>query len=78
MAANKAYLKIQTSANSAAKILKFSIVGENGENDDNTTDVGNVNALESNKEKAIYNLQGQAVKNPSKGLYIINGKKIVK
>ena len=78
LAANKAYLKIQTSANSAAKILKFSIVGENGENDDNTTDVGNVNALESNKEKAIYNLQGQAVKNPSKGLYIINGKKIVK
>ena len=30
-----------------------------------------------NKLSGIYNLMGQKVKNPTKGLYIINGKKTI-
>ena len=32
---------------------------------------------ESGKVKAIYDLQGKEVENPSKGIYIINGKKVL-
>lgn len=78
LAANKAYLKIPTSGNSAAKMFKYRIVDNNGDNDDNTTSIEDVDASETDEEKVYYNMQGQAIKNPRKGLYIINGKKIVK
>ena len=28
-------------------------------------------------EKSVYNLSGQRVANPTKGLYIVNGKKVI-
>ena len=42
----------------------------------NTTGVENVKA-ESGKVEDIYDLQGRKVDTPSKGLYIINGKKVL-
>ena len=44
--------------------------------------VGDPSAIHSigaglNGDEVIYNLQGQKVKNPTKGLYIINGKKVL-
>ena len=41
-----------------------------------TTDIENVKT-ESGKVKAIYDLQGRKVDTTSKGLYIINGKKVL-
>ena len=42
-------------------------------------ETGIVNVNNSNKnEDAIYNLRGQKVQQAQKGLYIINGKKVVK
>ncbi len=45
-------------------------------NSDTPTDVGMLQMAEGD-DKAVYNLSGQKVKNVTKGLYIINGKKVV-
>lgn len=45
---------------------------------DETTGINAVNGSESMVNGSeIYNLNGQRVENPTKGLYIVNGKKVV-
>lgn len=63
--ANKAYLAVSNEAAEAKANFWFG--GE--------TAIKNINA---NSNKVIYNLAGQRVMNAQKGLYIINGKKVVK
>lgn len=51
-----------------------------GEDDENTTGIIEVNTNNTNltnKAEGVFDLQGRKVANPSKGLYIVNGKKIV-
>ena len=62
--ANKAYLVIES--NSVKSFISF----------DDDTDA--IHAVESAAPKAIYDLQGRMVRNAQKGMYIINGKKVVK
>lgn len=50
------------------------VFNEEGENQ--TTGISNV-AVEKRNDGKIYNLNGQQVKNPTKGLYIVNGKKVI-
>jgi hypothetical protein len=74
--AGKAYLQIPTAwlneeTTSEAKAVK--LVFDDGE----STGIDEVNRVES-KEDVIYDLQGRRVKNPSKGIYIINGRKVVR
>lgn len=74
--AGKAYLQIPTAwlneeTTSEAKAVK--LVFDDGD----STGIDEVNRVES-KEDVIYDLQGRRVKNPSKGIYIINGKKVVR
>jgi hypothetical protein len=64
----KAYLHVPTSAN--ARTRSLSIVISNG-----TTGISSVENEQG--ENVIYNLRGQRVENPTKGLYIINGKKVL-
>ena len=46
--------------------------------DDETTKIGSIDANgEINGVGDIYNLAGQRVNNPAKGLYIVNGKKVI-
>ena len=46
---------------------------------DGATGIGNLNAdLNANLNGAIYNLAGQRISKPQKGINIINNKKIVK
>ena len=69
VAANKAYLAVPTAQ--AARISGFAFDEEN-----TTTGIDNVNAnLNDNK---VYDLQGRRVAQPTKGLYIVNGKKVIK
>ena len=70
VAAGHAYLRVST-----AQARAFSIIGLGGEG---TTGIENT-FVDDNEagEKVIYNLNGQRVKNPTKGLYIINGKKVL-
>ena len=44
---------------------------------DGTTGIDEVIKYERQSDDAFYNLQGQRVDNPGKGLYIRNGKKVV-
>ena len=74
--AGKAYLQIPTvwlneETTSEAKAVK--LVFDDGE----STGIDEVNRVES-KEDVIYDLQGRRVKNPSRGIYIINGRKVVR
>ena len=67
--AGKAYLR--TSKNQASARTR----GLSIEINDGTT---GINAVENEQgENVIYNLRGQRVENPTKGLYIINGKKVL-
>ncbi len=65
--ANKAYL---VSDNAAARAF-FAF------DTDATTGIDKVNALDSEKEVKAFDLQGRRVAKPAKGLYIVNGKKVI-
>ena len=64
----KAYLSAPTT--SGAKMLTI------GFND--ATGIESISELgDKNSESEVYDLQGRKVKNPTKGLYIVNGKKVI-
>ena len=66
LAAHKAYLNL--GAGEARGFLGFDF--------DETTGISNLTPAFN--EGAVYDMQGRRVMNPSKGLYIINGKKVIK
>ena len=66
IAARKAYLEISA----AASFLSFSF-------DDETTGIEKVENAAVNANGTMFNLAGQRVAQPTKGLYIVNGKKVV-
>ncbi len=67
---HKAYMELPSGA--PAKLsLSFG-------DDDETTDIENVTSDEETKDNDVYyNLNGQRVSNPQKGVYIHNGKKVI-
>lgn len=67
LAAHKAYLNL--GAGSAREFLGFSF-------DDEATGI-NITPAFSEGEGVAYDLQGRRVANPTKGLYIVNGKKVL-
>ena len=71
--ANRAFLAVPKSIPSSTR-SGFSLFG-----DDETTGIEtvDVNAESANDAREYYNLNGQRVANPSKGLYIVNGKKVI-
>ncbi len=71
LSANRAYLpllKDQLTSNTRCIGLEFI-------DDENTTRISNPSAMQ--QPDIYYNLQGQRVDNPTKGLYIRNGKKVI-
>lgn len=64
--AHKAYLQLPLSVSSQAKMCLW----------DSATGIED-NKIEMKLDDAIYNLNGIKVKNPSNGVYIINGKKLM-
>ena len=66
--AGKAYLNIEVST--SAPILNLDFGG-------GTTGINAVNGSEFKVNGEYYNLAGQRVANPTKGLYIVNGKKVI-
>ena len=69
LAANKAYLNI---APSAARFLVFNF------GDDNATAIDNILGTENAADVVVYDLAGRRVQKAQKGLYIVNGKKVIK
>ena len=66
VATNRAYL--QTTTANARISLNF---------DDETTTGINATMKDKETNSKVYNLNGQRVNNPAKGLYIVNGKKVI-
>ena len=66
--ANKAYLQILTSAARETLTISF---------DDESTGVKEVNGVKDVNDDSYFDLQGRKVAQPTKGLYIMNGKKYV-
>ena len=68
--AGKAYLQLPTAALNQMSLSKgFSIIG-------GLTSITNVE-IEKNNSDIFYDLQGRRVEKPTKGLYIVNGKKVI-
>jgi hypothetical protein len=67
VAKNRAYL--QSSTLSARIALPFE--------DDETTGISTINSEKEVMNSSFFNLAGQRVAQPTKGLYIVNGKKVV-
>lgn len=79
----KGYLEVAKSAategSASSPAAAFLLEGRGG---DNTTDIECItvtenNASEDSGDERVFNLQGQQVKTPAKGIYIKNNKKIV-
>ena len=66
--ANKAYLKVDSSAPDVLKIMT---------EEEYITGIEQITASTTDGTKVIYDLQGRRVQAPSKGLYIVNGKKMI-
>ena len=70
LGAFRVYLKIENRDGSSiyAKAIQMRVVG----------DVTSIEGMETSDQKSvIYDLQGRRVENPAKGIYIINGKKVI-
>ena len=71
--ATKAYID----ASKFTSAPEFVYFDENG-NSDITTAIESIEIVQKNvKNSEVYNLNGQRVSQPTKGLYIVNGKKVV-
>jgi hypothetical protein len=67
--ANKAFLQIPST-----NIASFAFIGLG--DDEGATAINEVNGEDENI-KAIYDLTGRKIETPNKGIYIINGKKVL-
>lgn len=65
----RAYIKLANQSTGAARSLGFFV-------DEESTAIEGISAETANNDK-FYNLNGQRVAAPAKGLYIVNGKKVV-
>lgn len=66
--ANEAYLAVSASAPDVLQIIT---------EEDYITGIHEINTFTTDGTKVIYDLQGRRVQAPSKGLYIVNGKKMI-
>ncbi|MBQ8655595.1 MAG: leucine-rich repeat protein [Prevotella sp.] len=71
LAAGKAYIPATSLDGMSARGLTLE------EEDGETTGIESLTPTLSQGEGAVYDLQGRRVENPTKGIYIVNGKKVV-
>lgn len=69
------YLQVESRSGSAqaAQSIKMRVIGE--ETDDEATSIDEVES--AGNEQIVYDLAGRRVANPTKGVYIVNGKKML-
>lgn len=71
LSANKAYLQLPAALFPSNASKSVNLRFDDGE----TTDIEDVDVEDADVE-IVYDLQGRAVENPTKGVYIVNGKKV--
>ena len=70
----RSYYTSTKSGSNSNRLMQFNIVFGKNEQGDQT----GISRIENVKENgAVYDLQGRRVENPTKGLYIVNGKKVM-
>ena len=69
LTSGKVYLPAPTAARD---YLEFTFDGES-----ETTSISEIETMRNVGNETFYNLNGQKVQNPTKGLYIVNGKKVL-
>lgn len=69
------YLQVESRNGSAqaAQSIKMRVIGE--ETDDEATSIDDMESADN--EQIVYDLAGRRVANPTKGVYIVNGKKVL-
>jgi hypothetical protein len=75
ISANKAYLQLPTSALPAAAARRINLIFDDEEE---TTDIKDLNEEGAMRNEKFFDLQGRRVTNPTRGLYIKGGKKYIK
>lgn len=73
------YLKVDSRSSSTvanARCIRMRVMDEDG-NVEGTTDIGDAQLSMDETPAAIYDLQGRCVENPTKGIYVVNGKKVM-
>ena len=73
--AYKVYLPVEKAPAQAARALTFRF-GRGDDDNEGTTDIEN-SEIKNQKSEMIFDLSGRRVLNPTKGMYIVNGKKVV-
>ena len=68
---NKAFLLVDANT-SGAKLDGYDM-----ENEETTAGIEEVATPKTNNETVYYDLQGRRVEKPSRGIYIVNGKKVI-
>ena len=71
----KAYLNLTTESTAEARAVRIRFAGEDDNEGDLETGIESVAG--GQQPAAIYDLQGRRVMNPTKGMYIIDGKKVI-
>ncbi len=59
----------------AARNIRMRVIGK--DTGDGTTNIDNISDAENMNSEMIYDLQGRPVTTPEKGIYIVNGKKVL-
>lgn len=70
LSAGRAYLEMPTSLGASEAKIMVTL-------EDETDGILLINSDEQNANGSIYDIQGRKVENPTKGIYIVNGKKVV-
>lgn len=73
LGAFRIYLKIDSRIQSPSHAIRMCIIGDESED---STDI-EYSELGRQNSKLVYDLQGRRVENPTKGFYIVNGKKVM-
>lgn len=76
IAANKAYLQILTSDLTSPAASLTLVFNDEANNETEMTGIDS-HKVDQNNNKVYYNLRGQAVSNLTKGIYILNNKKVL-
>ena len=77
--ANKAYLKVLTSELTANELTFVFDEENNGEATgiSEVSDISEMERMRNGENETFFDLQGRRVAQPTKGLYIVNGKKVI-
>lgn len=74
---NKAILKVGTTEGASVALDNTFVDALSTGSSSETTGISSVSAKTQQNDGVYYNLQGMLVANPTKGMYIINGKKVI-